>query len=141
MTIGGGLMAERKDNLYYWGLGRRKSAVVRVRLKPGGKGIFINNKPMDEYMDDRFWKDEILAPLRVTDTIDRFAVYCNARGGGKHGQAGAIKLGIARALCEASPELRPVLKKAGFLTRDPRVVERKKYGLKKARKRPQFSKR
>ncbi len=125
----------------YWGTGRRKTSVARVRLVPGNGNISINNKDIDEYFDFDTLKTIVRAPLEVTDTLDKYDVYVNVFGGGFTGQAGAIRQGIARALLDAEEDSRPVLKKAGFLTRDPRMKERKKYGLRKARKAPQFSKR
>ncbi|NLC76676.1 MAG: 30S ribosomal protein S9 [Clostridia bacterium] len=125
----------------YYGTGRRKKAVARVRLVPGDGKMLINNRPLDEYFNAKTLEMIVRQPLELTDTLGRFDVLVNVHGGGTTGQAGAVRMGIARALLEADGELRPVLKKAGFLTRDPRMKERKKYGLKKARKAPQFSKR
>ncbi|WP_366923228.1 30S ribosomal protein S9 [Metallumcola ferriviriculae] len=125
----------------YYGTGRRKNAVARVRLVPGGGKVIINKRPLDEYVAKKTLEMIIMQPLEVTDTAGRFDVLANVHGGGTTGQAGAIRMGIARALLEADKELRPVLKREGFLTRDPRMKERRKYGLKKARKAPQFSKR
>ena len=125
----------------YYGTGRRKSSVARVYLVPGTGKVTINKKDMDEYFGFDTLKVIVRQPLELTSTADKFDVLVNVHGGGYTGQAGAIRHGIARALLEADPELRPVLKKAGFLTRDPRMKERKKYGLKKARRAPQFSKR
>ncbi|EMT38409.1 SSU ribosomal protein S9P [Thermoanaerobacter thermohydrosulfuricus] len=125
----------------YYGTGRRKEAVARVRLMPGKGNIIINNKQLDEYFTLDTLKYTVKQPLILTETIDKFDVYAKVSGGGFTGQAGAVRLGIARALVKADSELRPILKKAGFLTRDPRMKERRKYGLKKARKAPQFSKR
>jgi len=125
----------------YYGTGRRKEAIARVRLMPGKGNIIINNKPLDEYFTLDTLKYTVKQPLILTETIDKFDVYAKVSGGGFTGQAGAVRLGIARALVKADSELRPILKKAGFLTRDPRMKERRKYGLKKARKAPQFSKR
>jgi len=131
-----------KKKLQYWGTGRRKSAVARVRLIPGGNGaITINGRSIDEYCDLDTLKLIIRQPLALTDSEAKYDVFVNVKGGGFTGQAGAIRHGIARALIVAEPELRAALKKAGFLTRDPRMKERKKYGLKKARRAPQFSKR
>ena len=131
-----------KKKLQYWGTGRRKSAVARVRLIPGGTGaITINGRSIDEYCDLDTLKLIIRQPLVLTETESKYDVFVNVAGGGFTGQAGAIRHGVARALVVAEPELRPTLKKAGFLTRDPRMKERKKYGLKKARRAPQFSKR
>ena len=131
-----------KKKVQYWGTGRRKSAVARVRLIPGGNGaITINKRSIDEYCDLDTLKLIVRQPLVLTDTIAKYDVLVNVCGGGYTGQAGAIRHGIARALIVAEPELRAALKKEGYLTRDPRMKERKKYGLKKARRAPQFSKR
>ena len=131
-----------KKKLQYWGTGRRKSAVARVRLIPGGNGaITINGRSIDEYCDLDTLKLIIRQPLALTETASKYDVFVNVNGGGFTGQAGAIRHGIARALIVAEPELRAALKAAGYLTRDPRMKERKKYGLKKARRAPQFSKR
>lgn len=125
----------------FFGTGRRKDAIARVRLMPGKGNIIINNRTLDEYFGMDTLKYTVKQPLALTETIDKFDIYVKVLGGGLTGQAGAIRLGIARALTKADSELRPALKKAGFLTRDPRMKERKKYGLKKARRAPQFSKR
>ncbi len=125
----------------YYGTGRRKNAVSRVRLVPGDGKITINNRDIDDYFGMETLKLIVRQPLVLTNTLSRFDVIANVVGGGYTGQAGAIRHGISRALLEADRELRPMLKKAGFLTRDPRMKERKKYGLKKARRAPQFSKR
>ena len=131
-----------KKKIQYWGTGRRKSAVARVRLVPGGNGtITINGRSIDEYCDLDTLKLIIRQPLVLTGTESKYDVFVNVVGGGFTGQAGAIRHGIARALVVAEEELRPALKKEGYLTRDPRMKERKKYGLKKARRAPQFSKR
>ncbi len=132
-----------KKKVQYFGTGRRKEAIARVRLIPNGNGsIVINNKTIDEYYGgNEVVKMVVRQPLELTATSDKFDVLVNVYGGGYTGQAGAIRHGIARALCEADENLRPELKKAGFLTRDPRMKERKKYGLKAARRAPQFSKR
>ena len=131
-----------KKKLQYWGTGRRKSAIARVRLIPGGTGaITINGRSIDEYCDLDTLKLIIRQPLVLTETESKYDVFVNVVGGGFTGQAGAIRHGVARALVVAEPELRSALKKEGYLTRDPRAKERKKYGLKKARKAPQFSKR
>lgn len=128
--------------IQFWGVGRRKTAIARVRLIPGGdKGFIINKKPMEEYFSLDAQRYVANQALVLTNTADKFEVLVNVLGGGLTGQAGAIRHGIARALCEADATYRPELKKAGFMTRDPRMKERKKYGLKKARKAPQFSKR
>ena len=131
-----------KKKLQYWGTGRRKSAVARVRLIPGGNGaITINGRSIDEYCDLDTLKLIIRQPLALTETESKYDVFVNVNGGGFTGQAGAIRHGIARALIVAEPELRSALKAAGYLTRDPRMKERKKYGLKAARRAQQFSKR
>ena len=125
----------------YYGTGRRKSSVARVYLVPGTGKITINKRDMDEYFGLETLKVVVRQPLAATETADKFDVLVNVRGGGYTGQAGAIRHGIARALLNVDADYRPVLKKAGFLTRDPRMKERKKYGLKAARRAPQFSKR
>ena len=136
-------MATKKTKkVQYLGTGRRKTAIARVRLIPGGEGaIIINKRTLDEYFPLDTLKLIVNQPLVATGTTDKFDVYVNVYGGGYTGQAGAIRHGIARALLLAEPESRGALKKAGFLTRDCRMKERKKYGLKKARRAPQFSKR
>ena len=126
---------------YFYGTGRRKSSVARVRVYPGSGNITINGRSIDEYFGLETLKLIVRQPLNLTDTIDKFDIVCTVAGGGVTGQAGAIRHGLSRALLVYDPELRPVLKKAGFLTRDPRMKERKKYGLKAARRAPQFSKR
>ena len=123
------------------GTGRRKTSVARVRLLPGNGKITINNRDIDEFFNYETLKVISKESLTLTDTTDKYDVFVNVHGGGFTGQAGAIRHGIARALIQSDEELRPLLKKAGHLTRDPRMKERKKYGLKKARKSPQFSKR
>ena len=131
-----------KKKIQYWGTGRRKKAVARVRLIPGGTGaVVINGKTIDEYFGLETLKYIVRQPLAVTDNLSKYDVYVNVFGGGFTGQAGAIRHGLARALIVAEPELRPIVKKEGFLTRDSRMKERKKYRLKKARRAPQFSKR
>ena len=127
--------------VYYYGTGRRKKSVARVRLVPGEGKITINDRSLDDYFGLETLKVIVKQPLTLTDTLTKFDVICKVIGGGFTGQAGAIRHGISRALLKADEELRPALKKAGFLTRDPRMKERKKYGLKKARRAPQFSKR
>ncbi|WP_367134899.1 30S ribosomal protein S9 [Saccharothrix sp. HUAS TT1] len=122
-------------------VGRRKQAIVRVRLLPGTGKFTLNGKSMDDYFPNKVHQQLIREPLVTTEKPETFDVIANLRGGGTTGQAGALRLAIARALIAVDSEDRPVLKKAGFLTRDPRVKERKKYGLKKARKAPQYSKR
>ena len=125
----------------YQAVGRRKHAVARVRLVPGDGKITINKRDIDQYFGLETLKMTVRQPLALTDTASRFDVIVNVLGGGLAGQAGAIRHGIARALCAADADLRSPLKKEGFLTRDPRMKERKKYGLKAARRAPQFSKR
>ena len=122
-------------------VGRRKESVARVRLTPGTGNITINGRTMDAYFGRETSKMILVEPLKIVDQMGKLDVFVNAKGGGLSGQAGAIRHGISRALCELNPEFRPVLKKAGFLTRDARAVERKKYGRPGARKRFQFSKR
>ena len=128
-------------NTKYYGTGRRNSSVARVYLVPGTGKITINKRDMDEYFGLETLKVVVRQPLTATETADKFDVLVNVRGGGYTGQAGAIRHGIARALLNVDADYRPVLKKAGYLTRDPRMKERKKYGLKAARRAPQFSKR
>ena len=125
----------------YYGTGRRKTSVARVYLVPGTGKITINRRDIDEYLGLETLKVIVRQPLVATDNADKFDVIVNVRGGGYTGQAGAIRHGISRALLTVDNDFRPVLKKAGFLTRDPRMKERKKYGLKAARRAPQFSKR
>jgi small subunit ribosomal protein S9 len=127
---------------YYEGVGRRKAATARVRIYPGGDGnIVINDRPVDEYFSRLMDVIHLREPLELTNTQDHYDISVLVTGGGIKGQAGAVRLGIARALLEADPELRPPLRRGGFLTRDARVKERKKPGLKKARKAPQYTKR
>ena len=118
----------------YYGTGRRKKSVARVYLTPGKGEVVINKRNMDEYFGLETLKVIVRQPFAVTETVDKFDVLVNVRGGGFTGQAGAIRHGIARALLQADDEFRPILKKAGYLTRDPRMKERKKYGLKAARR-------
>lgn len=126
----------------YYGTGRRKESVARVWLVPGDGKVTINKRSLDDYFGGlETLKLIIKQPLVLTETADKYDIIVNVRGGGVSGQAGAIRHGIARALLKVDPNFRPTLKKAGLLTRDPRMVERKKYGLKKARRAPQFSKR
>jgi small subunit ribosomal protein S9 len=126
---------------YFYGTGRRKTSVARVRLYPGSGNITINDRTIDDYFGLDTLKLLVRQPLVLTETSAKFDIVCNVDGGGISGQAGAIRHGISRALLKYDETLRITLKKAGFLTRDPRMVERKKYGLKKARRAPQFSKR
>ena len=131
-----------KKKLQYWGTGRRKKAVARVRLIPAGDGtITINKKSLDEYFGLDTLKFIVRQPLALTDTLGKFDIVCTVAGGGVTGQAGAIRHGISRALLLADDSYRTLLKKEGLLTRDPRMKERKKYGLKAARRASQFSKR
>ncbi len=129
------------SSVEYLGTGRRKESVARVRLLPGDGKIIINHRDIDDYFGLETLKMIVRAPMVTTETLGKFDVKVNVKGGGYTGQAGAIRHGIARALLQVDGELRAVLKKAGFLTRDPRMKERKKYGLKAARRAPQFSKR
>lgn len=131
--------AKKAEALYY-GTGRRKNAVARVRLYAGKGKINVNGRDLKDYFDRQVLIDDVLSPLNLTDTNEHFDIVANINGGGTTGQAGALRLGISRALLQAG-DYRDKLKKAGFLTRDSRMVERKKYGLKKARKKSQFSKR
>ncbi len=132
----------KADKIVFLGTGRRKKSIARVRLVDGGKGLItVNGKSLDEYFGTDVLKVIVKQPLVATNTLDKYDVICKVTGGGFTGQAGAVRHGIARALNTANSEYRPALKSAGFLTRDPRMKERKKYGLKKARKAPQFSKR
>ena len=132
-------MADKK--IVYYGTGRRKSSIARVRLIEGKGNITVNGKELDKFFGEETLKVIVKQPLTVTNTLDKYDVVCKVCGGGFSGQAGAIRHGIARALNEANAEYRSELKANGFLTRDSRMKERKKYGLKKARKAPQFSKR
>ena len=125
----------------YYGTGRRKNAVARVRLVPGTGKVTINGREGAEYFGREALLDYAKTPFKVTDTMDHFDVIARINGGGISGQAGALRHGISRALLQVNPDFRPILQKAGFLTRDPRMKERKKYGLKAARRAPQFSKR
>jgi small subunit ribosomal protein S9 len=125
----------------YYGTGRRKSSVARVYLRPGKGEIVVNRIPVEAYFNRDSVKQVLKQPLALTGTGEDFDILVNVQGGGKTGQAGAVRLGIARALCESNPDHRPILKKAGLLTRDARKVERKKYGQPGARKKFQFSKR
>ena len=134
-------MAAKKEKISFYGTGRRKKSIARVRLVNGNGNIIINNKAIDEFLGVETLKVIVKQPLVATNSLDKFDVIAKVTGGGISGQAGAIRHGIARALVEANSEYRPTLKAAGFLTRDARMKERKKYGLKKARKAPQFSKR
>ena len=132
-------MANKK--VQYNGVGRRKSSVARVYLTSGSGEFVINGRPFEEYIPVAALRLDVLQPLELTETTSKFDVYVNVNGGGVSGQAGAIRLGITRALMEVNPDYRQTLKPAGLVTRDPRAKERKKYGLKAARRAPQFSKR
>ena len=130
-----------ETNPYFYGTGRRKKSVARVPVYAGSGKITINNRDIDDYFGLETLKLIVRQPLALTGTADKFDIVCNVQGGGVTGQAGAIRHGLSRALLQYDENLRPALKKAGFLTRDPRMKERKKYGLKGARRAPQFSKR
>ena len=131
-----------KKKLQFWGTGRRKKAIARVRLIPGGNGtIVINDRAFEDYFPQGTLQYIVKQPIALLEVESKYDIIVNVIGGGYTGQAGAIRLGVARALLEAEEGSRPALKQAGFLTRDPRMKERKKYGLKKARRAPQFSKR
>ncbi len=134
-------MAKKSENIVFQGTGRRKESIARVRLTAGKGNIVVNGRSLDEYFGTEILKVIVNQPFAVTNTVGKYDVIVKVVGGGYTGQAGAIRHGIARALNEANSEFRPILKANGFLTRDPRMKERKKYGLKKARKAPQFSKR
>ena len=131
----------KSEKVVFLGTGRRKSSIARVRLVEGKGSITVNGKDINEYFGEETLRVIVKQPLTVTNTLTKFDVIAKVQGGGFSGQAGAVRHGIARALNEANAEYRPVLKSNGFLTRDPRMKERKKYGLKKARRAPQFSKR
>ncbi len=131
----------KTEKIMFYGTGRRKKAIARVRIVDGTGNITVNGKPLDEYFTLDTLKFIVKQPLTTTNTLGKFDVICKVTGGGYTGQAGAVRHGIARALLEANGEHRTILKANGFLTRDSRMKERKKYGLKKARKAPQFSKR
>ncbi|MFW5828810.1 MAG: 30S ribosomal protein S9 [Planctomycetota bacterium] len=133
-------MAEAQKQ-FIWGLGRRKTSVARVRIAPGTGKVLVNKRPLAEYFPVERRQRDVLGPLKSADALDRYDVFVNVNGGGETGQAGACVLGIARALIKAEPELEPRVRPYGFLTRDSRMVERKKYGLRKARRGCQFSKR
>ena len=130
-----------EGNPYFYGTGRRKKSIARVRVYPGTGKIIINDRDIDNYFGLETLKLIVRQPLALTETTEKFDVICKVQGGGVTGQAGAIRHGLSRALLQHDENLRPLLKKAGFLTRDPRMKERKKYGLKGARRAPQFSKR
>jgi len=130
-----------QDTNFFWGTGRRKNALARVRLSPGKGEIKINDRTVEDYFPRLVWQSQVLQSLRVTSLEGKVDVFVRATGGGLTGQAGAAKMGIARALIKLNPDLRPVLKKDGLLTRDSRMVERKKFGQKGARGKRQYSKR
>jgi small subunit ribosomal protein S9 len=131
-------VAERK---YYYGTGKRKTAIARVKLMPGSGGVIVNEKPLQEAFPDEPLREVIFQAFKATNTMDKFSVAAKVTGGGISGQAEALRHGIARALVESDEGLKPVLRKHGLLTRDARIKERKKYGLKRARKAPQYTKR
>ena len=131
----------KKENIVFYGTGRRKKSIARVKLTPGKGNIVINKEPIEKYFTAQTLQVIVKQPLATTNTLDKFDIVAKVTGGGISGQAGGVRHGIARALLESNPEYREALKSAGFLTRDARMKERKKYGLKKARKAPQFSKR
>ena len=126
---------------YYYGTGKRKTAIAQVRLYPQGRGVMVNGKPLEEVFPWENWRSHILEPFEVTNQGNRFRVVAKVQGGGVTGQAGALRHGIARALLAADPDLRKGLRKNGLLTRDSRIKESKKYGLKRARRAPQYTKR
>jgi small subunit ribosomal protein S9 len=130
-----------KELVQYYGTGRRKNSIARVFLRPGAGRVLVNKRPFEEYFTRDVLRTDMLRPLEATDNVEKFDAYITVKGGGHTGQAGAVRLGIARALLELNPEYRATLKPLGFLTRDARVVERKKYGQRGARRRFQFSKR
>ena len=134
-------MPKKKTNVTYLGTGRRKSSVARVYMTPGTGKIMVGEKTLEEYLPQEILRMVVKSPLVETGTDGQYDIFINVYGGGMTGQAGAMRHGISRALLEIGEDFRPVLKKAGFLTRDPRMKERKKYGLKGARRAPQFSKR
>ncbi|MDD2220624.1 MAG: 30S ribosomal protein S9 [Clostridia bacterium] len=129
------------DQLKYYGTGRRKNAIAKVWLVPGNGKVTVNKRALDEYFGQKTLEMIVCQPLELTSALAKYDVIASVKGGGTTGQAGAVRHGIARALCVADNEYRPALKAAGFVTRDPRMKERRKYGLKKARKASQFSKR
>ena len=130
-----------QDNSYFWGTGRRKNALARVRVRPGKGEIKVNDRTVEDYFPRLVWQAQVMQSLKVVSLEGKVDVFISASGGGLTGQAGAAKMGIARALIKLDPELRPALKKEGLLTRDPRMVERKKFGQKGARGMRQYSKR
>ncbi|MBN1346481.1 MAG: 30S ribosomal protein S9 [Phycisphaerae bacterium] len=126
---------------FYWGTGRRKTAVARVRMRPGDGKFLVNKREVNAYFSEERDRNDVVAPLKATGTLGKFDIYANVKGGGPTGQAGAVLLGVARALRNVDPTLEHALREGGFLTRDSRMVERKKYGQSGARRRFQFSKR
>ena len=130
-----------QDNSYFWGTGRRKNALARVRVRPGNGEIKINDRTVEDYFPRLVWQAQVLQSIKTASLEGKVDVFIRASGGGLTGQAGAARMGIARALIRLNPDLRPALKKEGFLTRDPRMVERKKFGQKGARGKRQYSKR
>lgn len=130
-----------RNNVQYYGTGRRKTSTARVYLRPGTGRVFVNKRPLENYFPRAVLRQELMRPMAITETLDDFDVHVNVRGGGHSGQAGAIRLGMSRALLEVNPAFRDILKPVGFLTRDARKVERKKYGRAGARRSFQFSKR
>jgi small subunit ribosomal protein S9 len=130
-----------QDNNYFWGTGRRKNALARVRVRPGHGEVKINDRTVEDYFPRLVWQAQVFQSLKVASLEGKVDVFIRATGGGLTGQAGAAKMGIARALIKLNPDLRPALKKEGLLTRDPRMVERKKFGQKGARGKRQYSKR
>ena len=140
-AFGGNTLAENQGS-YYYGTGRRKTAVARVRLYPNGEGrIIVNGREVDQYFGRETLSMQVRLPLRLLELANQFNISVKVLGGGVSGQAGAVRHGIARALVRADDTFKPALRRAGFLTRDPRMKERKKYGLKRARKAPQYTKR
>lgn len=129
------------EQAYFYGTGKRKTAIARVRLIAGNGTVVVNGKALEEYLPIPNLQGNVLEPLRVTNTLEKFSAVAKVEGGGVAGQAGAIRHGIARALVKSDEKLRPLLRKYGLLTRDARIKERKKYGLKRARKAPQYTKR
>jgi small subunit ribosomal protein S9 len=130
-----------EDNSYFWGTGRRKNALARVRVRPGSGEVKINDRTVEDYFPRLVWQAQVLQSLKAASLEGKVDVFIRATGGGLTGQAGAAKMGIARALIKLNPDLRPAMKKEGLLTRDPRMVERKKFGQKGARGKRQYSKR
>lgn len=134
-------MTKETQDKYFYSIGRRKESSATVKMYPGKKGIKVNNKLLEDYFQTHFQKEAVFSPLKLTGNLDKFEILVTARGGGLQGQAEAVSLGIARGLVKFSSDLKTTLKKGGFLKRDPREKERKKCGLKKARKKPQSPKR